>query len=519
MRRVAIVVSVLVAAVAMAASGASAQPKVTITGLIDNVSSWTSNLSMEDLNPSRGTDDEWYARTRVRPDIIAEVGTTKFVLGIEIDYVWGQVGAGDGSFGGGGPQRFGSTAGFDQNTDVAGIMEIKWAYTEFAVPLIPWATRMRIGAQPYQVMYKSGVLATGDFPGVHLSTQLTPMLRSHFTWTQIEEESTGPRDGFIRGEDFAIFTSLEITPFKGLDIRPIFSYANYDGVTNGQSRRGRGGVGTGAAIYPLGATEDRFTVGVDTRWRIGPFYVDPTVFYQFGSREQVRGGVLDQLNRDAWYFDIRGGWQAGPLLLEAVGIYTTGNKAEDRLDVHPDLVNTSAATRGRRANTLKHFETISTDRGHFSTWCEIQCSNIDYHNRFRAQAASLDTGHTTGYDKYGIIRVGVRANYAVTPAFTLRAMASAAWTAEEVDTSSTVASATALTPGDADGDARYYGTELNLGFQWRFAPNVALDVVGSYMFTGSALAAHTITSIQGVTANGRDPKDVQVVSARVRYTF
>jgi hypothetical protein len=345
------------------------------------------------------------------------------------------------------------------------------------------------------------------------------MLRAHFTWTQIEEESTGPRDGFIRGEDFALFTSLEISPFKGLDIRPIFSWANYDGVTNGQSRRGRGGVGTGAAIYPLGAIEDRFTVGVDTRWRFGPFYVDPTVFYQFGKREQMRGGVLDQLNRDAWYFDIRGGWQAGPLLLEAVGIYTTGNKAEDRLDVHPDLVNSSAATRGRRTSTLKHFETISTDRGHFSTWCEIQCSNIDYHNRFRAQAASLDTGHTVGYDKYGIIRVGLRANYALTPAFTLRAMASAAWTAEEVDTSSTVASGTALTPGDADGDARYYGTELNLGFQWRFAPNVAFDMVGSYLFTGSAMAAHTITSIQGVTANGRDPKDVQVVSARVRYSF
>ncbi len=44
-------------------------------------------------------------------------------------------------------------------------------------------------------------------------------------------------------------------------------------------------------------------------------------------------------------------------------------------------------------------------------------------------------------------------------------------------------------------------------------------MVGSYFFAGPALAAHTITSIQGVTANGRNPEDVQTVSARVRYSF
>jgi hypothetical protein len=517
MRRVGIVLLALVAIIAMAPTDASAQPKVTITGFVDNISSWTNNLSMEDLNPARHSDDEWYARTRVRPDIVAEVGTTKFVLGLEIDAVWGQVGATDGSFGGGG-QRFGSTGGLDANTDLAGIIELKWAYTEFRVPLIPFTTVMRVGAQPHAAMYKPGVFATGDYAGVNLVTQWAPMVRTHFSYNQIEESSTGPRDGFIRGEDYAIIASVEVTPFKGLDIRPLFSHANYDGVTSAVSRRGRGGVGTTAATFPLGAIEDRFTTGVDARWSFGPFFLDPTVLYQFGKREQVRGGVLDELHKDAWYLDLRGGWKAGPLLLEAAGIYTTGNKAEDRIDVHPDLVNSSAATRGRRTSTLKYFEPISTDRGHFATWCEIQCSNIDYHNRFRSQGGVLDTGFL-GYDKYGIIRVGLRANYALTPAFTLRAMASGGWTAEEVDTSSTIAANGTVTPGDGSGDSRYYGTEVNLGFQWRFAPNVAFDLVGSYFFTGSALAAHTITSRPGVAANGRNPQDVQTIVARVRYNF
>jgi hypothetical protein len=79
------------------ASPVAAQPKVTITGLIDSVSSWQKNMSMTDLDLARSgnSDQEWYARTRARPDIVAEVGTTKFVLGLEIDATWGQTGGTD----------------------------------------------------------------------------------------------------------------------------------------------------------------------------------------------------------------------------------------------------------------------------------------------------------------------------------------------------------------------------------------------------------------------------------------
>jgi hypothetical protein len=292
--------SLLLAVVAVFATATpvAAQPKVTITGFTDNITSYTHNISQTDLNPARNSEHEWYARTRVRPDIVAEVGTTKFVLGLEIDYAWGQTGGSDGSFGGAGPQRFGTTAGFDQNTDVAGITEVKWAYTEFAVPLIPVATRLRVGAQPYTATYKTAVLATGDYAGAHLTSQLTPGLRTHFTYAQTEEASTGPRDGFIRGEDSIIIASAEITPFKGLNLRPIFSYANLIGATTVSARQNRAGLGGGAAFFPTcpgaacgaaarSSVEDRFTVGLDARWRTGPFYFDPTVFYQFGSRDQV----------------------------------------------------------------------------------------------------------------------------------------------------------------------------------------------------------------------------------------
>jgi hypothetical protein len=73
-------------------------------------------MSIVDANPTRDSDREWYARNRIRPDIIAEIGTTKFVLGLEIDAVWGQVGAQEaavllGTGAATGPQRFGATGG------------------------------------------------------------------------------------------------------------------------------------------------------------------------------------------------------------------------------------------------------------------------------------------------------------------------------------------------------------------------------------------------------------------------
>src|SRR5436853_6159496 len=83
MRRVGIFLLAVIALVAMAGP-VSAQPKVTITGFVDNMTTWTNNMSNVDNNYARTNDKEWYSRTRVRPDITAEVGTTKFVLGLEL---------------------------------------------------------------------------------------------------------------------------------------------------------------------------------------------------------------------------------------------------------------------------------------------------------------------------------------------------------------------------------------------------------------------------------------------------
>jgi hypothetical protein len=482
------------------APAAPPTPKVTITGFIDTIASYTKNLSVTDLNYDKTGDSEVYARNRLRPDITAEVGTTKFVVGFEFDYLWGQVGALDSD------RTRGGATGMDLNTDVSPILELKWGYVEFNAPGIPWATRVRLGAQPWAATYKLAALANGDFAGAHVTTTIAPPVKLNFTYGQVEEELTGSRDGFVRGEDFAIIASAEITPFKGLDLRPIYSLFFAEGITNGASRQGRGGVSNTAAFFPTTAEERRHTIGFDARWRSGPFSLDPTVFFQWGEREIAPGGVgapVDQ-DRRAWFFDIRGGWQAGPLLVELAAIYTTGNDAKH--DV------------GNGRTDIHFYEPISTDTSYYGAWAEHWALGIDYFNIIYSGAAGLNPGVAIGYDKYGLIRLGSRVSYAVTPAFTLRAAATANWTDEKVDTDGAIAAATGITPvggGGRGGDHRYLGTEIDLGFQWRFAPGVAFDMVGAYTFAGPAMAA--ATSVGGRDAN--NVENITTATARVRFSF
>src|SRR5262249_50442548 len=159
----------------------------------------------------------------------------------------------------------------------------------------------------------------------------------------------------------AVIFAPEITPIKGLDLKPMFSYMVASGTTSSSARQGRGGINAtnwfqntcGAAdatcvgnnasgTWRKGLNENRFTTGIDGRWRFGPFSLDPSVMYQFGNRSQLAptlasgqfplemlaAGVVPGRKytswESAWLVDVRGGWQVGPLLLEGMGMFTTG---------------------------------------------------------------------------------------------------------------------------------------------------------------------------------------------------
>src|SRR5436309_1204030 len=98
MRRILVLALAALALLGVVTPGAFAQaptPTFKISGLIDQVGTYASNLSGYDNNLARNSDKQFYGRTRGRFDFIGEVGKAKGVLGIEIDSYYGQTGFGD----------------------------------------------------------------------------------------------------------------------------------------------------------------------------------------------------------------------------------------------------------------------------------------------------------------------------------------------------------------------------------------------------------------------------------------
>ena len=551
MKRTSLAVLMLaLALVALAAPMAFAQapaPKVTINGLIDNLTTYSQNIANYNGGTFNRKDDMWWARTRGRFDIVAEVGKAKGVLGLELDHVYGQAGSNDSTIVSAGAAAttavqtgFGTDGSFDLNTDSRGIIEVKWLYVEFPLPLIPVPTTVRLGAQPFGAAanYKLAVYATGDFPGVNIVSQVTPNVKIVATYVQVEESLTGidagtngkpstsPPTGVLstqaRGDDFAYILAPEITPFKGLDIKPMFSMFYAQGTTNGSSRAGRGGINTTTAFSPTGdfrggVNEYRYTTGLDARLRMGPFSLDPTVLYQFGNRTVIAPAALAPSGSvtgrkyyadiSAWLIDVRGGFQLGPLLLEGLVAYSTGNTA-----------------RNNTLNDVNFFQPLSTDTGYQADWgSQLTGLGIDYLNAWNEAAGRIAyPGNQIGWDKYGRLQVGAKATYAITPDLSILGGVNVHWTAEKVDRNATaVAGAgllttwtpTAATPVNRER-SRYVGTELFAVATWRFAPGLQWDNAFGYMFMGDALDAVTDPN-----AGGRNTNDPWMVTSRVRFTF
>ena len=533
-------------------------PKVTLSGLFDQVTSMGRNFY--DGNFARNSDSEWYARTRFRPDFEFAVGRVKAVLGLEIDLQYGQSGANDGGFPGnttgfpGGPPSPGTPTGgakvnangnLDINTDVGGMIEIKWIYTEFPltgqdslIPFIPVETMARAGGQPFGTMatYKLAAFAASDFAGLSTVTIFAPNIRLNLGYVIVEDELAGANRGLPavktgRGEDYALIVSPEYTPLKGLDLKPLYSWFHADGVTNINPRRNLvnirtvGGVlGNAASMGQQGGTagspayhEDRHTIGIDARWRLGSFGLDPTFMYQWGrmdSQAFVSGGtgkVTADLN--AFFVDIIGSYQLGPLLLEVRGDYSTGNKARDNL-----------------AKGINYFQPLTTDGIYYAGWAQMMALGVDYFNG----VSMLGMGSNIGYDRYGRAQLGFRATYTVAPPLSFYAIASPTWTAQKVDTDTnsgllpgavglTVARTTVGQNSWVNGDSSYIGTEANLGMTWRFAPNAAFDLVGGYLFAGDALDTTECTNGAATCSVGlqrkKSAQDAYTMAARVRLAF
>jgi hypothetical protein len=553
MRRCLVIAVLSLVALGLLAPSAFAQtpppaPKVTITGTFDQMTSVGRNVY--DGVFSRDNDREWYARTRFRPDFEFAVGRTKAVLGIELDLMYGQGGSNDGGFPGNnsgaaggfvGGTKSATGGGLDLNTDVAGLFEIKWIYTEFdltgkdsILPFIPFLTVARAGGQPFGTIANYKIYyANGDFAGLDLYSTFTPDIKNHLAFVVVEDQLAGGNRSTAvtrtsRGEDYAFIISPEFTPFKGLDLKPMFSWFHADGLTASAARRGAtnvrtignnlngaAGVGGGAPAGDSTNQENRYTVGLDARWRVGPFGLDPTISYQWGKYDTQAlrtNGTVGRVEGDAsaWLIDITGSYQLGPLLLEARGVYSTGNKARDNLSL-----------------AKRYYEPLNLDTGYWNGWLGILGLGVDYFNGGGGANQGMDTN--IGYDRYGRMQFALRATYSITPAWSVYGVVAPTWAAEKGDTDTGCPALTVATSNTGctartivsdrsfvEGDSRYIGTEVNGGMTWRFAPNAALDLAAYYLFAGSALDQTEL--LNGIPIK-RDARDGYYATARVRLSF
>src|SRR5881296_4179312 len=245
----AVFTGIILVSLAPSASAQAPTPKVTISGLFDQVTSMGRNFY--DGNLARNSDREWYARTRFRPDFEFAVGRVKAVLGLEIDLMYGQAGATDGGFPGnntgfpGGPPSAGTPTGgtkvntngaLDLNTDVGGMIEIKWIYTEFPLtgqdsllPFIPIETMARAGGQPFGSLatYKLATYAASDFAGLSTVTTFAPNIKLNLAYVVVEDQLAGANRGLPstktgRGEDYSLIVSPEYTPLRDWTSSPSF---------------------------------------------------------------------------------------------------------------------------------------------------------------------------------------------------------------------------------------------------------------------------------------------------------
>src|SRR5262245_56223015 len=334
-----------------------------------------------------------------------------------------------------------------------------------------------------------------------------------------------------------------------------YAYAGYQPNSCGANNTSlTGGQQPNLALPPLPASPldaRRYTIGGDVRWTVGGFSLQPTFYYQWGTAQSYRnpttagpgtssvaglgvgfinpitglpncpaanisgpcgGGKADN-NISAFLFDTIAGYRIGPLNMQARVMFTPGTAAQHNINNGADL---------------NAYRPINSGFSYMAGWTELQVGGIDY------IASGLNIGSTEGlvlrsspsYDKYGRIWVGTAVDYSLTPQLLFTALGHLSWTANNVNTNSLL-SAIGLIPcpavpnaqfgarglanspdpsspnftgclSNGRGVSNYYGTETAVGMTYRFAPNVALDLIAGCMWTGAAL---NISGDAGATDN------------------
>src|SRR5262249_39319102 len=162
---------------------------------------------------------------------------------------------------------------------------------------------------------------------------------------------------------------------------------------------------------------------------------------------------------DAWLFDIRGGFQIGPLLLEGLVMWTSGQSARN-------------TTLGK----VHYYQPLTTDTSYMADWGgQMQMLGVDYLSALLESGIPIAyPGVAIGYDKYGRFSFSPKATYAWTPALSTSLGAAVHFTQYAIQTDATPGANGVVPVFDCrngrcpNGDSNYVGTEFWVSGTWRF---------------------------------------------------
>jgi hypothetical protein len=489
-----------------------------VVGFIDNVfPRWDSNTSSLDNDPTRNGDQIFAGRTRNRTffNFIAS-DDLRGVFAIEIDQSYGAPSAnrlGSGCVTGTGAFAF-EQCGFRNAIDT-NALELKHLYVDFRVPQLPIGNRWRIGGRDLNITpLRSLYLYHMDNGGGDVRFDFTDQVAALLYYVQLEEDLDRFTGSAKIGEDYLTGTTILLRPISGLDFHIPFAYYHGQAPFGGALTGGGGPFNLVAADSANVATEDRYYIGFDARYRLGNTTIEPGFIYLFGDRKftaasAARTGVSD-IDFDGFQTFLKLSHTAGPWLFSGKFAYVSGNEAND------DINN-----RGIGNTADVGFRYIGADTSHFfGEWFEIiGKSDVDgtFNRSFRrmAEVAKLD--------QFGWVVLGGHVEYKATDKLILTGSAGGFWTAEKTACPAKfrVGSLTGPCTGPGSplnssgepalnftGNSRFVGWEINAGFRFTIMPGLTWTPLIAYADYGDALAT-----------NNRKPLDAWAFTNRMIYIF
>ena len=491
-------------------ASASADDRLTVSGsfdnrfyVINNLSGFDDNLTSLDLggNDQGGdADDLQLGISRLVFTFNVEAfENTQLVFTTLTDTTWGN-------------SDFWGTP-FDFGPYEANAIRLNVLYVEGLIP--GTAALVRVGAVPPNGMrLKSAcMLHCIVAAGVTLTAPVSDTLNFHLWYSRISDDGwDGTRAS--TGGDWATGVRLEMSQIEGLDVDLIAAYQLVDcmdslgGIFSDcdtQTIRMRTTASDDGASLMPGSTlleENRFWVGIDTRYQYGDFTISPTLLLHFGDTTLMNDGESDV---SSFLLDVTAAYQMGRFGWQARLAYSPGNPASDDLG---------------DGSTLNSWQFVGAYNGQpsvawFSLWGSdgALITNI-YPNMFdycggRSIRCSLT------FDQFGLMHVAVRGDYTVNERTTLTGALGIFSAAEEVGRPARLGpiSDTDNPTFNYTGQDTHLATEVDVWLTHQVLSNTTMELWAAYAMTGDAM---NLMTEDGTVYQAQDTVGGGV---RVNYSF